>query len=307
MIRFTAGPGEAGERVDAVLARRAGVARSAARRALSAGEVTVSGRAVRPSYRVRSEDVVEGEVVAPEAVLPRPQRVALAVRYSDERVLVVSKPAGLATHPGAGRREGTLVNALLGLGEALSHRGSERPGIVHRLDKDTSGLLLVAKDDEAHDYLVEALKQRLVARRYLALVRGRMPADSGTIEAPVGRHPTRRWRMTVVPEGRPAVSHYRVLGRGDDSSLLEVALETGRTHQIRVHLSYVGHPVLGDGVYGGSPASAAALGLERFFLHAWKLEFPHPDDGRTIALVDPLPPELATALEAAGIPSVEEE
>ncbi|MGH2730294.1 MAG: RluA family pseudouridine synthase, partial [Actinomycetota bacterium] len=222
---------------------------------------------------------------------------------ADERVLVVCKPAGLVTHPARGHATGTLVNALLALGGPLAGAGSTRPGIVHRLDKDTSGLLLVAKDDAAQAYLVDALRARRIERRYAALVRGAMPARSGTIEAPVGRHPIARRKMAVTPSGRPSVTHYEVLGEGAGASLLDVALETGRTHQIRVHLAHLGHPVLGDRAYGGGSEPATTLGLARPFLHAWKLTFPHPDDGRRVAITDPIPPDLAAALDAAGIPA----
>lgn len=302
MIRFTPAPHEVGERADIVVAARAGVARRIARDALKSGVVTVSGRAAKPSYRLSEGDLVAGEVVAPEERPPEPEAIPIAVRYEDERVLVVSKPAGLVTHPAAGQRAGTLVNALLSLGGPLSGAGTERPGIVHRLDKDTSGLLLVARDDDAHAQLARALRERRVGRRYLALAGGVPGAASGTIDAPVGRHPARRWLMGVVPDGRPAVTHYRVLGAAGDCALLDVSLESGRTHQVRVHLSHLGHPVVGDRAYGGGGDLARRLGLDRPFLHAWRLAFPHPDDGRTVEVTDPLPEELVAALAGAGIP-----
>jgi 23S rRNA pseudouridine1911/1915/1917 synthase len=177
-----------------------------------------------------------------------------------------------------------------------------RPGIVHRLDKDTSGLLVVAKDDDAYQELVRAMAERRVARSYLALVRG-TPSPTGSIDAPIGRHNLNRTKMAVVPGGRPSVTHYRVVAAAERRSLLEVDLETGRTHQIRVHLSHLGHPVLGDRTYGGMTDDARAIGLTRPFLHAFRLSFPHPDDGRTITISDPLPDDLAAALEAAGIPA----
>ncbi|MGH2747058.1 MAG: RluA family pseudouridine synthase [Actinomycetota bacterium] len=303
MIRFTPAPHEVGERADVVVAARAGVARRVARDALKAGAVTVSGATAKPSYRLSEGDVVAGEVVAPEERPPEPEAIPIVVRYEDERVLVVSKPAGLVTHPAAGQRAGTLVNALLALGGPLSGAGTERPGIVHRLDKDTSGLLLVARDDDAHAKLARALKERRVGRRYLALVRGVPAAARGTIDASVGRHPARRWLMAVVPDGRPAVTHYRVLGDASDCALLDVSLESGRTHQVRVHLSHLGHPVIGDRAYGGGGDLARRLGLQRPFLHAWRLAFPHPDDGRTVEVADPLPEELVSALAEAGIPA----
>ena len=301
-MRFEIGDSEVGERVDIVLARRAEITRARAQRGLRSGLVRVGGEAVRPGYRLSAGDVIEGEL--PEDGLPEPvgEDIPIEVRYEDERVLVVSKPAGIVTHPARGHEGGTLVNALLGRGGSLSGRGSTRPGIVHRLDKDTSGLLLVAKDDAAAGFLVEALRARRVTRRYLALVRGIPAAPTGTIDAPIARHPMRRRLMAVVPGGRGAVTHYRTSGVGDKLALLEVTLETGRTHQIRVHLAHLGHPVMGDRTYGGATDAARALGLTRPFLHAVALVFPHPDDERPIEITDPLAPDLRAALAATGIP-----
>ena len=301
MIRFRPLRAETGRRVDVVLAERAGVTRTLAQRALRSGDVRVNGAEAKPSYRLEAGDVVAGEMPAATIAPPVAEEIPVVVRYSDDRVLVVSKPPGLVTHPARGHEGGTLVNALLGLGVPLAGMGSTRPGIVHRLDKDTSGLLLIAKDDEAQAFLVEALRRREVERHYLALVRGAPPAASGTIEAPVGRHPVRRRRMAVVSGGRPSVTHYSVLGSGDGVSLLEARLETGRTHQIRVHLSHLGVPVLGDRTYGGASELALSFGLTRPFLHAWKLSFPHPTTGAPIPVSDPLPEDLANALRRAGL------
>lgn len=303
MIRFTPDDDEFGERVDVVLARRAGVTRTLAQRALRSGEIRVDGAEVRPSHRLEDGEVVEGSVPEPTLAAPQAEDIPIEVRYSDDRVMVVSKPAGLVTHPAHGHEGGTLVNALLALGEPLAAASSSRPGIVHRLDKDTSGLLLVAKDDEARAYLVDALKRRAVERTYLALVRASMPAASGTVDAPIGRHPSRRWAMSVLPGGRAAVTHYKVLHDNGTVALLEVGLETGRTHQIRVHLSHLGHPVLGDGTYGGRSELAAGLGLNRPFLHAVRLAWPHPSDGRRVEVADDLPADLVAALRAAGLPT----
>lgn len=300
-VSFTVEEADDGHRIDLVLAARAGVTRTLAQRALRAGAVTVDGLAVRPSFRLAPGQVVTGAVMEPEFAAPTGESIPIEVRYSDDRVLVVSKPPGLVTHPARGHPAGTLVNALLGMEGDLAGRGSVRPGIVHRLDKDTSGLLLVARDDEAQAFLVNALRERAVERRYLALVRGRPASGSGTIEAPIGRHPRKRTLMAVVAGGRPSVTHYRVLDGGDRFSLLEVKLETGRTHQIRVHLSHLGHPVAGDKTYGGYSEATVALGLTRPFLHAYALAFPHPDDGRRIEIADPLPADLAGPLETAGL------
>jgi 23S rRNA pseudouridine1911/1915/1917 synthase len=298
-VEFRVEAGEANERADAVVARRAGVARSVARDALVAGLATVNGRKVKPGERLVEGDLVAGTVEDPRGAAPVAEDIPLDIKHSDERLLVVSKPAGLVVHPTGGHRTGTLVNALLGLGEPLGMLYPDRPGLVHRLDRDTSGLLLVAKDDQAQTFLMDALKRRDVERRYLALVRGRPPAGAGTIEAPVGRHPTRPQLMAVVPSGKAAVTHYEIVSdERAESSLLDVKLETGRTHQIRVHMQHIGHPVLGDRFYGGVSDLSRRLGLDRPFLHAYRLAFPHPDGGR-VEVSDDLPADLQAALDSA--------
>jgi 23S rRNA pseudouridine1911/1915/1917 synthase len=301
VISFTVDERDVGRRIDVVLAERGNVTRTLAQRAVKNGDVKVGGEAVRASYRLERDDLVEGEVPEPMFAAPVAEDIPIVVRYRDERVIVVSKPAGLVTHPAAGHHTGTLVNALLNMGEPLAGIGSTRPGIVHRLDKDTSGLLLVAKDDEAQTFLVEALRARKISRRYLALVRGVPGSPSGTVDAPIGRHPTKRQQMAVVSGGRPSVTHYQLLEAGSELSLLEVTLETGRTHQIRVHLKELGHPVMGDRTYGGVSDASKGLGLDRPFLHAWKLAFPHPDDERPLEVTDPLPADLVGALDRAGL------
>jgi 23S rRNA pseudouridine1911/1915/1917 synthase len=214
---------------------------------------------------------------------------------------VVAKPAGLVVHPGPGHPTGTLVNALLGRpGTSLSAGGgaADRPGIVHRLDKDTSGLLLVAKDDATHQALARDLAAHRVERHYLALVQGRLPAGTGTVDAPVGRHPRDRKRMAVVPAGgRHAVTHWRVLETFPAVQLTEATLETGRTHQVRVHLASLRHPLVGDRTYGADPTLATRLGVPRPFLHAWRLAFTHPTTGTRIDLTEPLPPDLQSPLD----------
>jgi len=290
----------AGERADVALARLAGVPRAAAREALRSGAVMVAGKAVRPGQKVSTGDAFVGEIEIRERAGPVAEDISLDVVHSDQRVLVISKPAGMVTHPAGGNESGTVVNALLALGEPLALAGSDRPGIVHRLDKETSGLLLVAKDDDAHAFLVEAMKRREITRGYLTLVRGGMPSASGTIDAPIDRHPTRRTQMAVVQGGRASVTHYEVLEATQELSLLDVALETGRTHQIRVHLAHLGNPVLGDRTYGGANELARRLGLTRPFLHAYQLAFPHPD-GHPLEVTDPLPDELRSALALAAV------
>ena len=301
MISFEPSEDEVGERLDVILAARGAVTRTLAQRAIKGGLVTVNGGRARSSHRLEPGDVVEGEL--PEAIVAAPQAedIPVDVRYSDDHLLVISKPAGLVTHPARGHESGTLVNALLALGGTLSQQSSIRPGIVHRLDKDTSGLLLIAKDDATQEALVEAIRAREVERRYLALVRGVPPAATGTIEAPVGRHPTKRRLMAVVAGGKPSVTHYSLLQSADERALLDVTLGTGRTHQIRVHLAHLGHPVLGDRVYGGYSERTKALGLDRPFLHAWRLALTHPMTNEPIQIEDPLPRDLLGPLEVAGL------
>jgi 23S rRNA pseudouridine1911/1915/1917 synthase len=293
-------PAAAGRRLDQALAELAGVSRAVASRWVDAGRVLVDGCARPRSHRLEGGERLRWqplEPAPPAEPAPAPERLPLQVRYEDEHLLVVAKPAGLVVHPGAGHPGGTLVNALLGReGSRLSTMGGAgRPGIVHRLDKDTSGLLLVAKDDRTHWALARELAAHRIERRYLALAQGHLE-PSGTVDAPLGRHPRDRKRMAVVPGGRRAVTHWQVLESHPAADLVEATLETGRTHQIRVHLAYLRHPVVGDRTYGADPRLAARLGLGRPFLHAWRLRFRHPVDGREIDLTEPLPDELEAGL-----------
>jgi 23S rRNA pseudouridine1911/1915/1917 synthase len=295
-------PGAAGRRLDQALAELAGVSRAVASRWVEAGLVLVDGCARPRSYRLQGGECLRWDppAPAPPAEL-QPERLPLQVRYEDEHLLVVAKPAGLVVHPGAGHSSGTLVNALLGReGARLSTvGGAGRPGIVHRLDRDTSGLLLVAKDDRTHRALARELAAHRITRRYLALVQGHLE-PSGTVDAPIARHSRDRKRMAVVAGGRRAVTHWRTLERHPAADLIEATLETGRTHQIRVHLAHLRHPVVGDRAYGADRRLAARLGLERPFLHAWRLSFRHPVHGTEVALTEPLPPELEQALRRLG-------
>lgn len=286
--------GEAGQRLDRFLAELVG-SRSRAARLIAAGLVQVDGR-VAPKRHL----VAEGERVAVEEPAPEPASGGAAgtapfrVAYEDEDLLVVDKPAGVVVHPARGHATGTLVQALAGRAAGGEEPG--RPGIVHRLDRDTSGLLVVARSDEVHRALKALLAARELHREYLALVDGVPPARSGTVDAPIGRD--RRDRVLVsldtdVP--RAAVTHFEVLRSLGSAALLKVVLDTGRTHQIRVHLAAIGHPVTGDRPYGGS----ARFGLERQFLHAARLSFPHPVTGAEVDVESPLPPDLAAALEMA--------
>jgi 23S rRNA pseudouridine1911/1915/1917 synthase len=296
-----AGAAAAGRRLDEVVAELAGTSRAQAARWASDGLVAVDGRPRPKSYRLRG---AERLTWTPPAASPSGDPVAedrpLAVRYEDDRLLVVAKPPGLVVHPGPGHPTGTLVNALLGRpGTSLSAGGgaADRPGIVHRLDKDTSGLLLVAKDDATHLALARDLAAHRVERRYLALVQGRLPTETGTVDAPVGRHPRDRKRMAVVPGGRRAVTHWRVLETFPAVQLTEATLETGRTHQVRVHLASLRHPLAGDRTYGADPTLASRLGLTRPFLHASRLAFTHPADGTRVDLTEALPPDLQSVLD----------
>jgi len=248
--------------------------------------VTVDGAAAASRRKVKSGEAVDVALVArPADAAFRPEAIDLAIVHEDDDLLVIDKPAGLVVHPGSGNWEGTLLNALLH--HAPATRGLPRAGIVHRLDKDTSGLLVVAKTEAAQADLVKQLQARTVKRTYLAVVRGRI-AGPGSVDAPIGRHPAHRTRMAVVASGKPAVTHYRVREKFARHTLLECDLETGRTHQIRVHLASIGHPLEGDPAYAGRGPKR----LGRQALHAWKLAFRHPRTGNTVRFESPLPPDL---------------
>jgi 23S rRNA pseudouridine1911/1915/1917 synthase len=295
---------EAGRRLDVVLAERLGLPRARIAARIRSGDVEVAGAPGKASQRVRAGDTVTVHADVATATVPAP--AAPPIRYRDDHLVVVAKPAGLVVHPGAGHTTGTLVDALRAAGVPLAPAGGDdRPGIVHRLDRDTSGLLVVASTDAAYRGLVALLQRRAVTRRYLALVDGTPAAPTGRIEAPIGRDPRHRTRFATVPEGKPATTRYTTATTGDVAgrpvALLVCRLETGRTHQIRVHLEAIGHPVVGDPVYGPRPALAERLGLTRPFLHAARLAFPHPVTGEPVDLLEPLPEELLTAVAVAGV------
>lgn len=296
-------PDEDGDRLDRVIADRLGISRSRAATRIADGLVRVAGRTVGKSHRVATGETLEidREPEVAHVAPPLPP-----VRYDDDHLLVVSKPAGLVVHPGAGTPTGTLVQALEAAGVPLAPGDDPvRPGIVHRLDKETSGLLVVAKTDEARRGLVAALARHDVERRYLALVEGRLPTARGRVDAPIGRDPTDRKRFACVEGGKRAVTHWEVREEGtvDDVvvSLVTCRLETGRTHQIRVHLSHAGHPVVGDRRYGARRDLPEALGLDRFALHAHALAFVHPVTGREVIVTEELPEDLARAVARAGL------
>jgi 23S rRNA pseudouridine1911/1915/1917 synthase len=297
--RFAVGPDEAGARLDVVLAARTGLSRAATQRLIEEGRVTVVGHAARKRHELHlGEEVAWQRGPAPPALLTA-EDVAFTVMYEDDWLLVVDKPAGVVVHPAPGHEHGTLAQGLVEHGAGGGHE--LRPGIVHRLDKDTSGLLIVAKGDAAYQALVAAMERRDIKRVYVALLRGRFPQEEGTIDAPIGRHIRDRKRMSLhTTAGKPAVTHFRVLERTAGYTLMRVQLETGRTHQIRVHFAALGYPVAGDVQYGGR---VRPEGLERQFLHAAQLAFPHPENGRQMSFASPLPPDLRAFLESLGLPA----
>ena len=290
----------AGERLDALLPLLLPeLSRAAAQRLIGQGAVTVDGVPVKKNHRAAPGARVTVTLPEPEAAVPEAEDISLDVVYEDADLIVVNKPRGMVVHPAAGHEDGTLVNALLWhCGDSLSGVGGEkRPGIVHRIDKDTSGLILAAKSDFAHRALSAQLKEHSMFRVYEAVVYGGMRADSGTVDAPIGRHPTDRKRMAVTQKNsRPAVTHYEVLARYRGYTHLRCRLETGRTHQIRVHMAHIGHPVAGDPVYAGRRAEKDAF-LGGQCLHARELEFTHPRTGERVHLECPLPDYFTAFLD----------
>ncbi|MEA2430640.1 MAG: rRNA synthase [Thermoleophilaceae bacterium] len=301
-IELTAGPEQDGQRLDVALAAHPDVgSRAAAQKLLDAGAVTVDGRARPKRHRLSPGERVEAE--APEVVVVDPGEagadVAFGVAYEDEHLLVVDKPAGVVVHPAPGHEVGTLAQALASRG-AAGGADAWRPGIVHRLDRDTSGLMVVAKSDAVHRALQELIRRREMRREYLALVSGRPDARSGTIDAPIGRdRRDRTAHSTSTDRPREAVTHFEIEQAFPRTTLLRVHLETGRTHQIRVHLAAIGHPVCGDAQYGGA-ACGRGLGLTRQYLHAAKLVFMHPITGGLVLCESNLPVDLHHASEAAA-------
>ena len=291
---------DAGQRVDAWLAANLeDVTRSAAQRLLEEGRVTCGGKALAKNYKLNGTETVEVCLPDPEPVDVLPQDIPLDVVYEDADVIVVNKPKGLVVHPAPGHPDGTLVNALLHhCGDSLSGIGGElRPGIVHRIDRDTSGLIIAAKNDSAHQKLAAQLQDHTLSRIDHCIVTGNLREDSGTVNAPIGRHPVDRKKMAVVANGRPAVTHWTVLERFPGFTYVECRLETGRTHQIRVHMAHIGHPILGDTVYGNKKP---VPGLQGQCLHAVGLRFLHPRTGEMVELSCGLPEEFRTQLQKCG-------
>lgn len=297
-LTLTATSEDRGARIDAWLAAHVeGLTRSAAAKLLESGGVAVNGASAAKNYRLTGGETVE--VTRPEAeeIAVEPQDIPLDVVYEDQDVIVVNKPVGLVVHPAPGHPDGTLVNALLHhCGDSLSGIGGEkRPGIVHRIDRDTSGLIIAAKNDAAHLALSAQLSDHTLARTYECLVMGNLRQDSGTVDAPIGRHPSDRKKMAVEPRnGRRAVTHWEVIARYNGVTHVRCRLETGRTHQIRVHMAYIGHPILGDTVYGNKKP---VPGLQGQCLHAVGLKFIHPRTGELVELTCGLPEEFEKQLK----------
>ena len=287
-----------GERLDAFLARSVpDLSRSAAQKLIEEGCVKRNGKPGKKNEKLNMSDAIEYEIPEPKEVDIVPTEMQLDIVYEDEDVLVINKPKGLVVHPAAGHQDDTLVNGLLyAMGDDLSGiNGELRPGIVHRIDKDTSGLLAVAKNDFAHNMLASQLKDHTMARSYEAIVVGSFREDSGTVDAPIGRHPPDRKKMCVIERNsKPAVTHWEVVERFRGYTHIRCRLETGRTHQIRVHMAHIGHPLLGDTVYGHKKPE---LGQDSQCLHAFSLCFRHPRDGRPVMVFAPLPKYFEEVLE----------
>ena len=298
MTKLTRTADQAGERADAFLARTVEeLTRSAAQRLLEEGSVTLNGKPLKKNYKTTPGDVLEVVLPDPEPVDLVPQNIPLDVVYEDSDVIVINKPVGMVVHPAPGHPDGTLVNALMyHCGDSLSGiNGELRPGIVHRIDRDTSGLIIAAKNDKAHLALAEQLQDHSLARVYEAIAVGGFREDSGTVNAPIGRHPVDRKRMAIDPRnGRNAVTHWTVLERFSGYTHIQCKLETGRTHQIRVHMASIGHPLLGDIVYGNKKPYP---GLAGQCLHARKLKFIHPSTNELVEVECPLPDWFENALK----------
>jgi 23S rRNA pseudouridine1911/1915/1917 synthase len=306
-LSFQVNENDAGTRLDAYLATHVqGWSRARLQRLIEAGDVLVNSKLVKASHKVSAHDEIDVELAPPPESNFTPENIPLEIVYEDEHVIVINKPAGLVVHPAAGVHSGTLANALAYHFEQLSNAGSVRPGIVHRLDKDTSGLLVAAKTETAHESLGDQFRAREVFKSYVALVYGVVKQETGRIEQPLARDPRNRTRMAVVAGGRGALSLYRIRRSYSAFTLLDVELKTGRTHQIRVHLAWLKHPVVADELYGGGRDNsvqdvrlrARIRKLQRQFLHAEQLGFQHPQTGEAMKFEAPLPAELTQFLEA---------
>ncbi len=310
-ITFQAGHEDTGQRLDVVLSHRVlALSRSRAASIVDASGVTVDGRAAKPSYRVRGDELIEVVIPDPEPAHALAQAIPLDIVFEDADIVAVNKPPGLVVHPAAGNPDGTLVNALLAHSRDLSGIGGVmRPGIVHRLDKGTSGVIVCAKNDAAHEALTRQFASRTMKKTYLAVTIGAPSPRAGTVDRPIGRHTVDRKRMAVdVPRARDARTTYETLAFAGGLAVIQCGLLTGRTHQIRVHLQSLGCPILGDAVYGGraartrldEPLATEALALRRPALHAWKIEFDHPRDGRRVKLEAAIPSDMMRILDSIG-------
>jgi 23S rRNA pseudouridine1911/1915/1917 synthase len=298
-LRHAVSAEEAGERTDVLLAAISGISRSRVAQSARRGSVRVNGEPAKPSRLLVEGDVLEYEVAEAAPLIARPEPIELAIVYEDEDLLVIDKPAGMVTHPAHGATSGTLVNALLAHIESLPGHAL-RPGLVHRLDRDTSGLLVVAKHDEALRKLGNAMKARRIEREYLGIVTGTPQSPRGTIEGPIGRDPRNRLRFAIVSGGKPAITHYWVREAFAQHSELSFRLETGRTHQIRVHAAAAGHPVLNDPIYGKKDLRLALPGQA---LHAWRLTFRHPRSGERLEFESQPPPAYVRARTLVALTS----
>lgn len=269
------------------------ITRSQLKNLINDGHVTVNGQPVKPKYKVQAGDKISLVKPEPQSLELTPENIPLDIVYEDDDVIVVNKPQGMVVHPAPGHPDHTLVNALLYHSPLSTINGTFRPGIVHRIDKDTSGLLMVAKNDLAHQSLAEQLRNKTNKREYLALVYGQIKEDEGTIDAPLGRNPQDRKKQAVVKGGRYAVTHFKVIKRYDNFTLVKCILETGRTHQIRVHMKYIGHPLVGDPLYG----PRKMIGKNGQFLHAALLGFKHPRTGKEMVFEAPLPENFQKMLD----------
>ena len=277
------------KRIDSyIVDKNINLSRTAIKRLLDEGKILVNGKKQKPSYKPEVGDIITIEIMKPKEVELKPQDIPIDVIYEDKDIIVVNKPKGMVVHPANGNPDGTLVNAILAkCKDSLSGIGGEiRPGIVHRLDKDTSGLLIIAKNDQAHINMSKQIQDRKVIKKYIALVKGVIGENTATIDMPIARSTKDRKKMAVDPKGKEAITHYKVLQRYDKYTLLEIKIDTGRTHQIRVHMSYIGHPVVGDMQYSNGKNE---FGIEGQMLHSKYLEFDHPITGKRLKLEAPLP------------------
>ena len=300
---------DSGKRLDLLVASRiSGCSRSVAANLIRNGKIRVQGSAKKPGYRAKTGDEICGYIPPPEPVLFKPEPIPIDILYQDDDIIVVNKQPGIVVYPAPGHYGGTLVNALLYHCPGLEGVGQElRPGIVHRLDKDTSGVMVIAKNSAAHHNLAEQFKSRRVKKKYLALVYGRMESDSGTVSLPIGRHPVHRKKMsTHSRKSRTAETTWRVRKRFALATLVELSLKTGRTHQIRVHCAAIKHPVVGDPVYGGRKAGKSIAydlfrSVSRQMLHAWRLEFTHPANQKALSFEAPIPRDIGDILKLISV------